>query len=327
MKHDGKIIVLAYPDTFVKMSDEWICRFLPLVGLGTREFIKAGHAALVLVSNHSSDAHYYDFGRYITPNGYGRVRGSFTDVELSIPIKAKIASSGEIENLEALLLWLDANQEHTHGSGRLLASVCDRIDYGKALDYVLSLQSRGSIPYGAFAKNGSNCSRFVTETLLAATDDPGIIKRLKWNKKFTPSTVGNVEKAATECPVYEVNNGSVKLFKGTAFKENLKNYFDKKNPASQPIPDQSPTQTAQFLHGIGSSAWFDLKPGSKENEFSIKRYNEDLSLQFTGTFRPLSPFDINKEFMFTYDSHCAICNVIQDNKRIEFTLVNEITAG
>jgi hypothetical protein len=321
MKHDGKIIVLAYPDTFVKMSEEWICRFLPLVGLGTREFIKAGHAALVLVSNHSGDAHYFDFGRYITPKGYGRVRGNYTDVELTIPTQAKISGSGAIENLDEILLWLDANQEHTHGSGRLLASVCDRIDYTKALDFILNLQGLGSIPYGAFAKNGSNCSRFVTDTLLAATDDPTIRKRLKWNKKFTPSTVGNVEKAATECPVYEVNNGTVTLFKGTAFKENIKNYFDKKSPESSLIPNNSPTPTAQFLDGIGCGAWFDLKPTSNSNEYLIKRFNEDLSLQFTGTFRPQATFDFNKKFNFTYDSHCAICNVVQDNKRIEFTLV------
>ncbi|MEP2936875.1 MAG: DUF6695 family protein [Gilvibacter sp.] len=324
MKHDGKIIVLAYPDTFVKMSDEWICRFLPLVGLGTREFIKAGHAALVLVSNHSAEAHYFDFGRYITPDGFGRVRSSYTDAELTIPIKAQITPSGSLDNLEALLLWLDANEEHTHGSGRLLASVCDRIDYSNALAYILELQSQGSIPYGAFAKNGSNCSRFVTETLLAATDDPLIIKRLKWNKKFTPSTVGNVEKAATECPVYEVDNGEVRLFKGTAFKENLKNYFDKNNTLLPATPSKSPTSTAHYLSGIGSSAWFDLEPTGADNQYVIKRYNEDLSLQFKGVFKPAAPFDATQAFRFTYDSHCAICHIVQNEKRIQFNLVEAL---
>ena len=51
MKNSGQIIVMAFPDTFVKMSEEFICKVLPLVGLGTREYIKAGHAALVLVHN------------------------------------------------------------------------------------------------------------------------------------------------------------------------------------------------------------------------------------------------------------------------------------
>ncbi|MDE0599678.1 MAG: hypothetical protein OSB51_10935, partial [Dokdonia donghaensis] len=90
MKNTGKIIVLAFPDTFVKMSDELMCKILPLVGLGTRTHIKAGHAALVLIENETGVAQYFDFGRYITPPGKGRVRGALTDVELVVPVKAQI---------------------------------------------------------------------------------------------------------------------------------------------------------------------------------------------------------------------------------------------
>ncbi len=52
----GKLIVLAFPDTFVTVTNEWLCKFLPLVGLGTKEYIKAGHAALVLVENKTGNA-------------------------------------------------------------------------------------------------------------------------------------------------------------------------------------------------------------------------------------------------------------------------------
>ena len=82
--------MLAYPDTFVTMSDEWICKLLPLVGLGTRDYIKAGHAALILIENRTGVARYFDFGRYVTPKGHGRVRGANTDAELEIPFKAEI---------------------------------------------------------------------------------------------------------------------------------------------------------------------------------------------------------------------------------------------
>ena len=92
--------MLAYPDTFVQVTEEWICKFLPLLGLGTREYIKAGHAAMVLVENESGNAHYYDFGRYVTPEGYGRVRGANTDVELEIPFKAILTSDNSLDNLE-----------------------------------------------------------------------------------------------------------------------------------------------------------------------------------------------------------------------------------
>ena len=288
MKHDGKLIVIAFPDTFVKMSGEWLCRFLPLVGLGTREYIKAGHAALVLIDNKTGNARYFDFGRYITPPGHGRVRGHRTDVELEIPFKAQLEQTGALKNTEEFLLWLEAHPEKTHGDGRLLGSVCDKIDYERAQQYILGLQNRGSIPYGAFVKDGSNCSRFVTETLLASTSDSKIIKRLNWNKKFTPSTVGNVEKAATESDVYQVYDGQLERFGGTAFKENLKNYFHKKRNGVQVAADLiPPAANAQLLTGIGSSAWFELQSNEQlpDSDFIINRYTEDNQLDFRGVFK------------------------------------------
>lgn len=75
MKNTGKIIVLAFPDTFVKMSDELMCKILPLVGLGTRTHIKAGHAALVLIENETGVAQYFDFGRYILLKARGECAG------------------------------------------------------------------------------------------------------------------------------------------------------------------------------------------------------------------------------------------------------------
>ena len=142
----GKIIVLAYPDTFVKISDEWQCKLFPLVGLGTWDYMKAGHAAIILIENKTGKANYYDFGRYITPKGYGRVRSEITDAELKIPFKAKLIGNGSLENLNEFLIWLDANPHKTHGEGRLLASVCEDINFAKAEKYIQELQQRGSIP-------------------------------------------------------------------------------------------------------------------------------------------------------------------------------------
>ena len=255
--------------------------------------------------------------------GRGRVRSAQTDVELEIPIKAQIDQNGALQNTDEFLLWLEANPQKTHGEGRLLASVCDRIDFKRAEDFILGLQNRGSIPYGAFVKDGSNCSRFVTETLLAATSDQKIIKRLNWNKKFTPSTVGNVEKAATESAVFQVLNGNLEQFSGTAFKENLKNYFHKKrNGSTVESKNGSPSESAQYLSGIGSSAWFDLLPSEHlpQADFVIHRYNEDQVLDFKGVFRADQPLDPHVEYEFIYDSHCAKCTVVQKGKRIELTL-------
>ena len=323
LKTPGKIVVLAYPDTFVKMSDEWICKFLPLVGLGTKEYIKAGHAAQVLINTENGEALYYDFGRYITPNGFGRVRSAKTDAELEIPFAIEFDAHQKIVNLDQLLLWLEANPQKTHGEGRLLASVCEPIDFEKAKSYADSLQNKGSIPYGAFDKKGSNCARFVTETILAGTSEKRIQKALAFNKKFTPSGVGNVEKAGL-VKVFEVFNGIVKPFEGSAFKENLKNYFHKKKSTEvERATFFKAHENLQKLEGIGSSAYFEVILDSTlpKNHFRIKRYNDLLIEDFDGVYFS-EDFDINKPFQFTYDSHCAFCHVLQGGKKIKLDVVN-----
>lgn len=325
-KQDGKLIAMAFPDTFVRMSSELLCRFLPLVGLGTRSHIKAGHAALVLIENATGKAHYYDFGRYVTPEGHGRVRGANTDAELEIPFLAQLDPNANLKNAEELLLWLEAHPEKTHGEGRLLASVCDKIDYKKAKGYIDQLQGRGSIPYGAFVKDGSNCSRFVAETLLASTQDPKIIKRLNRNKKFTPSTVGNVEQAATESAVYQIHQGQIEKFNGTAFKENLRNYFDKKHNGSAIIePLEAPHERAQLLTGTGSSAWFDLHEGPVRKQYVINRYNEKKVQDFSGVFTANADVDLNAAYRFDYDSHCEKCTVFQGDCQISLAVHSRLS--
>lgn len=311
--------MLAFPDTFVKMSDELMCKLLPLVGLGTRTHIKAGHAALVLIENETGIAQYFDFGRYITPQGKGRVRGAITDVELEIPFKARIENE-KLTNLDDFLIWLDAHPEKTHGCGRLVASLCESINYQKAIDYILDLQSQGSIQYRAFGKEGSNCSRLVTETILAATDKKAIIKRLKWNKKFTPSTVGNVEKSTSDV-VYEVIDGKVSIFNSTALRENLTNYFDRKvnMPKSNSDYLTNLPQGAQLLTGIGSSAYFHLEPLTGSSAI-IKRYTEEGIQDFEGVSIIPEGFDTSRMYTFVYDSHCAFCTIEQGGENFHFKL-------
>lgn len=325
MKNTGKIIVLAFPDTFVTHSNEWICKLLPLVGLGTREYIKAGHAAMVLVENETGQAQYFDFGRYVTPKGFGRVRSVVTDAELEIPFSVGFRKDGSLDNLDEILIWLDAHPQKTHGEGRLLASVCDYIDYKKASVFVQNLLERGSVPYGAFEKGGSNCARFVTDTILEATSEQKIIKALNFNKKFTPSTVGNVEKAACTNDVYQVLDGKVQLFEGSAFKENLKNYFHRKKingsnlelKGANVIPAK-----AQKLSGIGSNAWFLLtsEAGLPLHHFRVRRYNDMREIDFDGVYVS-NAINSDIAYQFTYDSHCEFCHVIQDSKKIKLTKV------
>lgn len=327
MKHTGKIVILAFPDTFVTMSTEWICKVLPLVGLGTKEYIKAGHAALVLIENETGKTRYFDFGRYVTPKGHGRVRSASTDAELHMPMTAQLSANHTLQNLDEMLLWLDANPQKTHGAGRLLASVCDAIDYTKAEAYILQLQSRGSIPYGVFGKTGSNCARFVTDTILASTSDKKITKALNFNKKFTPSTVGNVEKANTLQEAFQVRNGKIELFEGSALKENLTNYFHKKKPEGNVTKIKktfSKKPQLQKLAGTGSNAWFEITAMElPPNHFNIKRYNDLGELDYDGVYVS-AQLDLSLPYQFTYDSHCEFCHIIQENKKIKLESIGTL---
>ncbi|GAA4108558.1 hypothetical protein GCM10022393_04780 [Aquimarina addita] len=326
MNYTGKIISLAFPDTFVRFSDEkYVNDLLQLVGLGKNGIIKAGHAALVLIENSTGNADYFDFGRYITPPGKGRVRSASTDVELKIPFKARFAEDGTLSNVKEFLLWLESHPEKTHGSGRLVASVCDYINYDKALSYVLDLQSRGSIPYSTFRKEGSNCSRIVTDTLLVSTDVAKIRIPLLRNKLFTPSPLGNVQKASMGTKIYQVENGVLQAYPASVFKENLTNYFDKRIPVlNKNVDPPELAKTAHFLSGIGSSAYFTVKMSEVQSLMEISRYTESGEEDFRGLFKATSKFDISKKHQFTYDSHCQYCHIKQEDKIIKLEVVRVI---
>jgi hypothetical protein len=119
---NSSIIAIAYPDIFVSLSTEPVANITPYLGLGDKNGIKLGHAALCTVDHSTGDVRYYDFGRYITPDGFGRVRSVLTDHELEVPVIAHIKNN-KIKNIDEILLWLEAHPEKTHGEGVLIASV------------------------------------------------------------------------------------------------------------------------------------------------------------------------------------------------------------
>ncbi len=323
-KEKGHIIILAFPDTFVKMSDEWICKLLPWLGLGGKGYIKAGHAALVLVHGTTGDLHYFDFGRYVTPKGRGRVRSAQTDAELKIPIKAEFDTRHRIKNLSEVLLWLEAHPDRTHGEGRMIASVCGSINYQKAFEFATSLQRAGTLPYGAFQK-GSNCARFVTDTLLASQPTKKVQFHLKRMKRFTPSAIGNVVFGASKRELLKVENGVISNYQGSALKENLVNYFHQRKTTtliSSPIEAQ---QECYILEGTGSNAYFQIeRSGIAQNLYEITHRNDAFEVTYQGLYFS-EELDWNSPFQFTYDSHCAFCHILQGDRKICLGLVLPFT--
>jgi len=325
LKSNAVIITLAYPDTFVRVSEEFVCKIFPILGVGTKEYLKAGHAALVLVKKETGEAFYFDFGRYVTPFGKGRVRGFETDRELKIPIKGCFDAFENLSNIEDFLLFLEAHPEKTHGKGKLIASVSDGIHFETALHFIKKIQSLGSIPYGGFIKDGSNCSRFVTDSILNSTTVTKVKSGLKRIKMFTPSPLGNVAFGSIDKKIFHVENGNIYPYNKDTFLDNLTNFFDKKHPEWPPKEKtlSSPEIGAQYLDGIGAGAWFSITvENALQNLYRIKRYADHHLMDFDGVFSVDNlNFSIEKEYRFVYDSHCLFCHIKQNERIYRFDFV------
>ncbi len=75
------------------------------------------------------------------------------------------------------------------------------------------------------------------------------------------------------------------------------------------------SEKAQLLKGL-SSSWFEIT--EEERAFRIKRYSEKGKLECDRIFTSDTDFDINKDYKFTYISHCKECNIIQNGTVITF---------
>jgi hypothetical protein len=332
MKDTGFIVILAYPDTVVRVANgEKISKLWPYFGVGGKNKVQAGHAALLLVEKESSTIEYYDFGRYITANSFGRVRGATTDYEVEIPFKAKHDGS-EIKNLKEILLFLEKSPEKTHGEGRMVASVNHKIDYLKAKMFILNLQKENHVPYGAFVKNGSNCARFVTDTLIESTTDKAVAKKLKRSKYLTPSPISNIINGGiSDASYFEVYEQKIVAYKNRSVsKEHRKCFFNKVsqeiNEIGTVLPDVNRfySENAQWLGGIGSGAWFEMELETSSNHYRILRRNVDGVIDMDAEFKVLqSGFRMHSSYEFLHKSNGSVCFVRQENKVFEFVFVNK----
>ena len=327
-KNNGFIVIIGYPEVVVQIANgELISKIWPLFGVGGQKKVMAGHAAMLLISKQTNKIHYFDFGRYITSNTFGRVRSEETDNEVHIPFQAQIKGD-KILNLEEVLLFLDANPGKTHGEGRMVVGVNSEVNYEAALSFVLNLQQKGEVPYGAFIRNGSNCARFVTDALIAATTNTKIARKLKLSYAVTPSPISNVLRGSSkEQPKLQIENQVVQTYlNNSVYKEHKKCLFSKVSQEVDHIGSLIPNMekysspNGQWLGGIGSGAWFELKEKSKEaGLYHIQRKNHFGEIDLAADFIPVEEgFSVQKEFVFQYGSNCKTCFLKQDDKTYTF---------
>tara|TARA_B110000459_G_scaffold184050_1_gene213491 strand:- start:306 stop:848 length:543 start_codon:yes stop_codon:yes gene_type:complete len=155
------IIVLAWPEGMVAAAGGWYDKILSNNGQ-----YRVGHSALILVNSNTNQLNYFDFGRYHSPFGFGRVRDLETDPDISLKSQP-IISNNTIYNIEEILLEI-YNLKATHGHGSVYASILKNIDFKKAYKKAKEIQNMGLISYGPVVPTGTNCSRFVTTIMLAS---------------------------------------------------------------------------------------------------------------------------------------------------------------
>jgi len=320
MTNSGIILTLAYPDTIVMVADEWYSPFLRYVGVGKKNYVRAGHAALVLIDKVTGILEYHDFGRYITPQSHGRVRGKTIDCELDFALRANLENE-KILNLQEILQFLATHPKLTHGDGKLIASVCFEVDYDKARSHITRMRNRGFIRYAAFIKDASNCSRFVTDTLIASVTNKSIKNKLKKSKNFTPSTVGNVLIANTGESVYDISEfGDVNIFNSSVRKENIRCFLDNLNGHQpnlvgtlHPKSVDGLHEKAQWLSGIGAGAWFELHHHGSETEFRYRRISPNGNIDVDCIYGVDDPeFNYHETFEFMQYSNCEFFHIKQN---------------
>jgi hypothetical protein len=327
---DGIIIILSYPDTVVRPAYwERLSNFWPKIGIGGEHAVQAGHAALLLIKKSKSEINYFDFGRYITSYGNGRVRCKETDPELEILVTAKYTDY-KISNLEEILLWIENHPEKTHGDGRLVASVHEEIDYDKALTFIHELIDKKEIPYGAFIKNGTNCARFVTDTIINSSTNKKITKQLKTSNLITPSPIGNVIKANTDNTIYNVHNQKINHYKNRSivkeYKASFLNKFEGEpnlKGTEYPNLEVFELKDGTWLGGIGSGAWFKIEDKLNSDSYKISRYSSEGKKDFEGLFLIIdTDFNFLAPYQFIHPTNCKEVYIQQMGK--EFFLKKSV---
>lgn len=186
----GIAIVLSWPETCCKQAGAWYDPLMSLVGINKNGYYKVGHAAIVLIQKETGDCLYFDFGRYHTPVGYGRVRSACTDHDLAVLTQARFDDDGCLINEAAILQEIYHNRS-CHGDGYMLS--CQTIiDYNQSIMAVQKLQNKVFLRYGPFVWRGTNCSRFVVHVLLRSEISLGLKMRLIFQPSISPSPKGNI---------------------------------------------------------------------------------------------------------------------------------------
>jgi len=331
-------IPLAWPDVTAYGDEKWMS-FLKRCGLVKNLNFKVGHAAILLVSQHSGEVTYYDFGRYVCQRGFGRARSKGFDPRLTIHTSAIFDPSySTITNIKEILRDLATIEYATHGGGRLLFSIVPDIDYGLATAYGNDLCSMGPIPYGALAAGNNSCSRFVAQMLKAGmhpTDKR--IRKICNPETIFPSPTSNIVNTHQNKQIYCYTDGQLTnwnmdrtqslKFQWHLLKENLDRRSasnlgcdQTKGHLEMPLRPPNVPIDAQWLGGIGEGMWFHLSACTMQDaQYIMSSYSyigENINQVWASC--PQQRFIINAPFEILAQMDGTYFTLLQDNQKFLF---------
>ena len=327
MSHLDTAIVIAWPECTAR-ADESLAIFLKKAGVLKNLNMRVGHAAICLINPQSNEVLYYDFGRYITPRGFGRARNKYTDPNLTLLTKAVFDEDRDLQNVEEIAVELDSISKYTHGCGPLVFSVSKTINYIKAKSYADDMIQKGHFPYNGLYKSASNCARYVTETMKAAKEDGTVGTKLKYPITVRPTPLFNVVAAKSQDTIYSFEGGTLQYLDksrrhsisdlSAGLLESALSKYTNTRPDDQIHGDiEEPKRPVQlpahspWLGGLGEGAWFVVDALDKHS-FKGSKYAKDGTLEHEAKYVN-EHISLPKNPVVTYTSHHGFFSISIDD--------------
>lgn len=325
-------IILTWPDATIRGDEKWMM-FFKKIGLVKNLNFKVGHTGIVIINHQNGEMLFYDFGRYITPRGYGRARSKCSDPLLNICITADIKDN-KITNIDEIIKLFEDLKPAMYGDGKLMFSIVKDINFEKAKAYGDACVEQGTFPYGAVARNNNNCSRFITRMLMQSSTKFHFWHSINLPETIKSSPVSNLINAVDDRIIYSYTPvEGIKSFRMNRFasfwflvKQLGDNISHKKsalfpndliiggmNFRSKPI---TLPKDAMYLGGVGDGAWFTISPHDMVNQFIVKRFTSSGKLEYVVRGELNEPIDLAVPWQITYDSHLLFTHVEQNGRKI-----------
>lgn len=268
---NSAVIPIAWPELTAR-APEQIWYLLKKARVVKNVNFKVGHAAMVIALD--NEFLYFDFGRYITPLGYGRTRSAETDPKLILHTLPKWSTNKKLLNLEELCNELEDIKIATHGDGPMYASIHYEAEIQDLLLYVKEIIEKGYVRYKAFNKSDSNCARFVAKSLLSGWKTNNSFRsRFKAPVTVAPTPYFNVLAASSDGNFIKWENGvgeyhqkshyhaakdifvkGLESFKSSKAKDLPTDVRQGLTDPPEKLPDNL-SEEFVYLGGIGEAAW------------------------------------------------------------------------